>query len=273
MQHSTILVLDFGSQYTQLIARRIRELSVFSEVKPCTLKPSDCDLSAVKGIILSGGPASVSDKDAPSFDPAWLELGLPVLGVCYGMQLMAHLLGGKLSRGARREYGRADLEIRQDSVLFKGFATGSKTTVWMSHGDHVEEVPAGYQILARSTSLPVAAFGNDENKFYALQFHPEVVHSERGKEIIANFVLDIVGCKQDWTAGSFIENSTAKIKAMVPENANVICGISGGVDSSVAAVLVNKALGGKLHCIFVDNGLLRKNEGNLVKQALGQGMG
>ncbi|MBQ7530059.1 glutamine-hydrolyzing GMP synthase, partial [bacterium] len=270
---SGVLVLDFGSQYTQLIARRIRELNVYSEVKPCTLNPAEYDTSNVKAIILSGGPASVTDADAPSFNPEWLNLGLPILGVCYGMQLISHLMGGKLASGGKREYGRANLEVKEASPLFSGFELGEKTAVWMSHGDHVEVPPQGFKVIASSESLPVAAIANDEKKIYALQFHPEVVHSARGTEIIKNFVQGIAGCAPDWTAAGFIETKITEIRSTVSHNANVICGISGGVDSSVAAVLVNRAIGGNLHCIFVDNGLLRKNEGAKVMQSLGQGMG
>lgn len=273
MNQDTILVLDFGSQYTQLIARRIRELNVFSEIKPCTISPSEYNLDGVKGIILSGGPATVSDVDAPRFDKSWLNLGVPVLGICYGMQLIAQLLGGELAKGAKREYGRATLEIVKESLLFKGFSNDEKAVVWMSHGDHVKNPPKGFDVLAKSDSLGVAAFGNEEKKIYALQFHPEVVHTPRGGEILANFVLKIVGCKQEWTPESFIRSATLKIQKMVPQVSNVICGISGGVDSSVAAVLVNRAIGGNLHCIFVDTGLLRKNEAALVMEALGKGMG
>ena len=273
-ERATVLVLDFGSQYTQLIARRIRELNIYSEVKPCTLSPNECELSNVKAIIFSGGPASVTDADAPSFDKKWLECGLPILGVCYGMQLIASLFGGTLAGGEKREYGHAGLELVKESLLFDGFKKEDKISVWMSHGDHVATLPEGFSILAKSGSLEIAAMGNDDKRIYALQFHPEVVHTPRGLEILANFLYKIVGLKPSWTPQSFIEASMQAIKASVSDDSNVICGISGGVDSSVAAVLVAKALGKRLYCIFVDNGLLRKNEAESVMRALGQkGMG
>ncbi len=268
--HETILVLDFGSQFTQLIARRIREFEVYSEVKPCTIDPEQLDLSSVKAIILSGGPASVTDADAPRFNPAWLTLGKPVLGVCYGMQLISHLAGAPLHSGQHREYGLATLEICGDSPLLKGFNNGDRTPIWMSHGDHVDAVPAGYKLLARSENLNVAMIANEEKGVYAMQFHPEVVHSPRGKEILRNFVFEIAGCAGDWTADDFIESSIATIRKQVENNGSVICGLSGGVDSTVAAVLVNKAIHSQLHCIFVDNGLLRKNEAESVMKMMGQ---
>ena len=271
MKQETVLVLDFGSQYTQLIARRIRELKTFSEIKPCTLRVDEYDCSGLKAVILSGGPASVSDRGAPSMDPAWLTQGVPVLGVCYGMQLLAHLLGGELSRNHRREYGHAILEIPEGSRLFRGFDGGEKTSVWMSHGDHVRRVPDGFSVLAKSETLEVAAMGNDERRLYGLQFHPEVIHTPRGMEMLSNFVVDIAGCSQEWTPASFVDDTVRQVRSEVSEGKNVICGISGGVDSTVAAVLVDQAVGGRLHCLFVDNGLLRKNESELVMKALGAG--
>jgi GMP synthase (glutamine-hydrolysing) len=268
--HDTVLVLDFGSQYTQLIARRIRELGVYSEVKPCTTPPTNVDLSAVKALILSGGPASVTDTDAPAFDPRWLEIGKPILGVCYGMQLMAHLLGGKLGRGASREYGFSILDVVDNSSLFDGFDKSDKTTVWMSHGDHVEGLPSGFRLLASSPGAPIAAMESSSIKMQGIQFHPEVVHTPRGKEMLSNFVFKLAGCKADWNSGNFIAESIHRIAASVEEGKNVICGLSGGVDSSVAAVLVNRAIGDRLTCIFVDNGLLRKNEAAEVMRNLGK---
>ena len=268
MQQS-VLVLDFGSQYTQLITRRIRELHVFSEVRPCTISPDDVDLSSVKALILSGGPASVTADDAPEFDPAWLSLGIPTLGICYGMQLIAQHMGGTLGSGARREYGAAHLCLQKENPLFYGFDAGQKTTVWMSHGDHVEQAPEGFSILADSDGIPVAAMGNDETQMYGLQFHPEVVHSARGDEMLSNFVLSIAGLAPDWTPDCMIEQSVTSIATTVADDAQVICGVSGGVDSTIAAVLVHKALGDRLHCIFVDNGLLRKHESTEVVDALG----
>lgn len=263
-----ILILDFGSQFTQLIARRVRELGVFSEIRACTLKPSEVDLSRIKGLILSGGPASVTDRDAPVFDSSWLHAGIPVLGVCYGMQLLSHLAGAKLGAGESREYGHTILEIHDNDSLFHGFDLAEKTHVWMSHGDHVQNVPAGFKLLASSSGSPIAAIGNDSKRQYAVQFHPEVVHSSRGKEVLSNFLFRIAGCERNWSSSGFIEQSTRKISEQIGANDQVICALSGGVDSTVGAVLASKALGNRLHCIFVDNGLLRKNEASEVMARL-----
>lgn len=265
-----VLVLDFGSQYTQLIARRIRELGVYSEIRPCTVPfsefKSDFHWSAV---ILSGGPSSVTAEDAPPFDLAWLEIEQPILGVCYGMQLLSEREGGTLASGVKREYGHAALEITEESPLFAGFDRANKTSVWMSHGDHVEVPPPGYSVIAKSAGLPVAAIGCDEKRRYGLQFHPEVVHTPKGSEILANFVFEIARCEKNWTSEDFIGRCLASVRSEVDKDAKVVCGLSGGVDSSVAAVLVNKALGGELHCIFVDNGLLRADEVQEVTDLLG----
>ncbi len=269
MQHRGVLVLDFGSQYTQLIARRIRELGIYSEIKPCTVKPETVDFSKIQGLVLSGGPSSVSDVDAPYFDKTWLEKKLPVLGICYGLQLISTLKGGRLSQGTSREYGKATLEVLDNSSLFYGFEKGEKTTAWMSHGDHVETLPHGFTLLARSAGSPVAAIGCAEEKMYAIQFHPEVYHTPRGKEVLGNFITRICGIEPNWSSADFIKSTVSKISSMVGPDDCAICGISGGVDSSVAAVLVNKALGGRLHCIFVDNGLLRKHEAEEVVKILG----
>lgn len=265
----SVLVLDFGSQYTQLIARRIRELNIFSEVRPCTDRRDSVDLARFGAIIFSGGPASVTDSSAPEFDSAWLKTGLPTLGICYGMQLLAHALGGDLASGRKREYGQANITLQSTEDLFAGFGDGASLGVWMSHGDHVHSLPSGFKVLAQSESCPIAAMGDSSRKMYGIQFHPEVVHTFRGKEIIANFLTKIAAVPQDWTPAGFIETSIAEIRAAVPTGANVICGISGGVDSTVAAVLVHKAIGDRLHCIFVDNGLLRKDESNQVMDSLG----
>lgn len=268
---TTVLVLDFGSQYTQLIARRIRELGVYSEIRPCTAAPRKEDLSCVRALVLSGGPASVSDKDAPAFDPEWLSLGLPTLGICYGMQLLAHLQGGKLGRGESREYGFATLEVLKNDSLFSAFSCGDHTPVWMSHGDHVEKLPPGYELLAQSPGAPVAAMGSLEKKTYGIQFHPEVIHTARGKEILSAFLFDVAGCRADWTPADFVENEVRRLQETIPARGNVLCALSGGVDSSVAAILVHRAIGSRLHCIFVDNGLLRKNEAHRVMEAFGAG--
>ena len=267
--HSTVLILDFGSQFTQLIARRIRELGVYSEIKPCTTSPSEIDPKSFDALILSGGPSSVKDDDAPSFDPAWLECGTPILGICYGMQLVAHLGGGDLAAGESREYGRASLEVVSNKGLFDGFKVGEESTVWMSHGDHVESLPEGYTLLAKSHGSPIAAIGNEKKKIFCVQFHPEVAHTTNGKKIISNFLFKIASIKADWTPANFIEQQIAYIHAEVGETAQVICGLSGGVDSTVAAALVHRAIGKRLTCIFVDNGLLRKDEAKEVVQQLG----
>jgi GMP synthase (glutamine-hydrolysing) len=272
--HPGVLVLDFGSQYTQLIARRIRELGVYSEIRPCGLRPAEFDLSQVKALILSGGPASVEASDAPYFDPEWLKLGLPTLGICYGLQLLAKLQGGELQSGVSREYGYATLEVSRGEGLFKNFIPGERTTVWMSHGDHVKRLPSGFISLAASSGAPLAAIGNPANKTYALQFHPEVSHTPRGKEILANFLFEVAQLKPDWSAADLLQVLVLEIRASVSEECSAVCGISGGVDSSVAGVLVHRALGERLHCIFVDNGLLRKGEAAQVLKSLGpQGLG
>ena len=253
--HELILILDFGSQYTQLIARRIREQGVYCEIRPCTdataLPPN------LKGIVLSGGPESVLSDTRPDFDPAWLDADVPVLGVCYGMQLLTVLGGGEVVRGAHREYGKAQLELQPDAgSLFSGVP--ASTQVWMSHGDHVEMPPPGYRTVA-TASCPVAAFENASLRRYGLQFHPEVHHSHAGVKMVQNFLFDICGCAGDWTMGSFIEEQVRKIRSTVGEG-RVICGLSGGVDSSVVAALLHRAIGDQLTCIFVDHGLLRKHE-------------
>ena len=263
-----ILILDFGSQYTQLIARRVRELAVYSEVRPCTVDPSTVDLSDVKGVILSGGPSSVTDPDAPQFNTAWFDAGIPILGICYGMQLMAHQYGGTLGRGASREYGPSTVCVEQSSGLFKSWPKGERLAVWMSHGDHVEKLPEGFSVSASSVGAPVAAMESSTRRMWALQFHPEVVHTPEGKTILKNFVHDIAGCAGDWTPGNFIDQSVKKVSAQVGPDAHAICALSGGVDSTVAAVLVAKALGKRLHCFFVDTGLGRKNEAATVMTRL-----
>jgi GMP synthase (glutamine-hydrolysing) len=263
-----ILILDFGSQYTQLIARRVRELNVYSEVRPCTISPSHVDLSKVKGLILSGGPSSVNDEDAPAFNVEWLSVPLPILGICYGMQLLAHHCGGKLGRGAAREYGPSTITVEKSEGIFSSWKESEKLAVWMSHGDHVEALPPGYTRLASSSGAPFAAMQHSEKPISALQFHPEVVHTPQGKTILKNFVYGVAKCSGDWTAGNFIDVSVAKVSEQVGPTAQAICALSGGVDSTVAAVLVAKALGKRLHCIFVDTGLMRKNEAQSVMDRL-----
>jgi GMP synthase (glutamine-hydrolysing) len=258
-----ILVLDFGSQYTQLIARRIREGKVYSEIFPFNASLQKIKEFNPKGIVLSGGPSSVYDEGAPIPDLGIFDLGIPVLGICYGMQLMAHALGGEVAKAAKREYGHAELLIDDNSDFLWGVSQGSR--VWMSHGDRIEKLPAGFSVIGHTGNSPVAAMANKTRKFFALQFHPEVVHTEEGVRILNNFVFGICGCKPEWEMASFIEWSNADTKAKVG-NKKIICALSGGVDSSVVAILIHRAIGANLTCIFVDNGLLRKGEADKVKK-------
>lgn len=271
MMKSRILILDYGSQYTQLIARRIREERVYSEIHPPTVTLDWIREWAPQGIILSGGPASVYGEDVPTVDPELLRLGVPVLGICYGMQLVAHLEGGKVIHG-RREYGRAEAWVTEPDDLFEGFAPGERIRAWMSHGDHVEEPPPGYRTLASTSSLPVASFRAVDRPIYGVQFHPEVAHTPRGDELLSNFVFRICECEPTWTAGSFIQESVARIRAQIGTD-RAICALSGGVDSSVAAMLVHRAIGDRLTCIFVDTGLLRKAEREGVERTFRQHLG
>ena len=254
-----ILIVDYGSQYTQLIARRIREQHVYTEIVAPSAAAQRIAASKPRGIILSGGPNSVYDDGAPTLDPALLDSGRPVLGICYGMQLLAREVGGRVEPADDREYGRAYVEISNGGALFKGFDQGDRTPVWMSHGDRVEELPSGFTIDASSDNSEVAAFGNRAVNIYGVQFHPEVAHTPRGGEILSNFVFEICGCSPTWTPEQFVAEQVDTIRRRVGER-RVICGLSGGVDSSVAAALVHKAVGDRLTCIFVDHGLLRENE-------------
>lgn len=258
-----ILVLDFGSQYTQLIARRVRESKVYSEIFPFNAPLSKIKSFNPKGVILSGGPSSVYDEGAPLPDPAIFSLGIPVLGICYGMQLMAHCLGGSVSRALKREYGRAELMVDDDADILWGLS--ARSTVWMSHGDRIERLPDGFKAMGHTNNSPVASMADRSKGFFALQFHPEVIHTEEGSRILSNFVFNICGCKPTWEMASFIEWSVNDIKSVVGDK-KVVCALSGGVDSSVVALLVHRALGDKLTCIFVDNGLLRKGENEKVKK-------
>ena len=262
-----ILILDFGSQYTQLIARRVRELNVYCEIQPCTRDWREVTGSHTKGVILSGGPMSVYEDDSPTVDPTLFESDLPILGICYGMQLMTQILGGKVGPYPKREFGRALLEIEESAGIFLG-SSGAEI-VWMSHGDTIETPPPGYRSLARSEGSPVAAMMSDDGLRYGIQFHPEVAHTPRGKEILHNFVRRICGCRGDWTMRSFIEEAVEGIRRQVGSK-SVVCGLSGGVDSSVTAMLVKEAIGERLTCIFVDNGLLRKNEAESVVATFGE---
>ncbi|RKX25537.1 MAG: glutamine-hydrolyzing GMP synthase, partial [Candidatus Zixiibacteriota bacterium] len=252
-----ILILDFGSQYTQLIARRVREANVYCEIVPCTADLNQYQEANVKGYILSGGPSSLSDPEAPRMPASFFESNKPMLGICYGMQLIADRFGGSLAASQTREYGRAHLSVVNDSTLLAGIPAQSE--VWMSHGDSIVDMPEGFHQIGATDSLPMAAIGNPDRHFYGLQFHPEVHHTHEGKHIIENFLFDICGVKGNWTTETFIELSIAAIRQQV-DNGKVILGISGGVDSTVAAILLSRAIGRKLHAVFVDNGLLRKNE-------------
>jgi GMP synthase (glutamine-hydrolysing) len=265
MEHSLVLILDFGAQYTQLIARRIREQHVYCEIHPCTLPFEQVKALAPRAVVLSGGPASTLLPDSPAVDPRVFELGVPVLGICYGMQLMCRLLGGKVERADHREYGHAVLEVDRNLGIFKAQAPGSRTNVWMSHGDRVIALPPGFQVLAHSDSSPFAAAGDPERKMYGVQFHPEVAHTDCGESLLASFLFDVVGLSPDWTSHAFIEETLSRVRAQVGSG-SAVCALSGGVDSSVAAMLVARAIGDQLTCIFVDNGLLRKDEANQVVQ-------
>jgi len=262
----SIVVLDFGSQYTQLIARRIREQNVFSVVLPCTAPLDEIKSYRPVGIILSGGPSSVYDADAPPADPRVVELGLPVLGICYGLHFMVHSLGGKVVPGSKREYGHAEVTISHSaSRLFNGLPPSMN--VWMSHGDEAKELPAGFRLTAQSPNA-IAGIENDSKNYFAVQFHPEVHHTKLGKEVLKNFVFRICGAQANWTAQRFIDETVANIKQTVGPQGRAICALSGGVDSSVAATLVAKAIGDRLTCVFVNNGVLRKDEFTKVQENL-----
>jgi len=265
MHEEKILVLDFGSQYTQLIARRIRESKVYSEIFPFNASIEKINNFYPKGIILSGGPSSVYDAGAPIPDLKIFELGVPILGICYGMQLIAHCLGGKVAKAQKREYGKAELAVDDRRDIFEDIP--AKTVVWMSHGDRIERCPTRFYPLAHTANSPVAAMANRGKRFYALQFHPEVVHTTLGLKILKNFLFKICGCKPVWNMKSFIETTTREIKEKVG-NRKVVCGVSGGVDSTVTALLVHRAIGKKLTCIFVDNGVLRTGEAKKVEDTL-----
>ena len=268
MSHQTILVLDFGSQYTQLIARRLRELNVYSEIVPFNTPLSTLRDRHPVGVILSGGPSSVSDAGAPRCDAALFELGTPVLGICYGMQLMTDILGGEVRRSGHREFGHAIVRIGGNGGstpprLFSDVPT--ELRVWASHGDDVAAVPPGFHIAATSATAPIAAMESSERQLYALLFHPEVVHTDHGVAILHNFAYGVCGCTGDWTIESFIEEATERIRRQVGSG-RVVCGLSGGVDSTVAAMLIHRAIGDRLTCIFVDNGLLRYDEANQIQK-------
>ena len=262
-KNETILILDFGGQYNQLIARRVRECNVYSEVVPFNISLEKIKEKNPKGIIFTGGPASVYGEDSPKCDPEIFNLGIPVLGICYGMQLMTHILGGNVARAGKREYGTTDVTIDNTSSLFQGF--DSTNGFLMSHTDFVESVPEGFRNIGHTSSCPNAAIENENKKLYGIQFHPEVNNSVNGTLVIKNFLYNICNCSGDWTMSSFVEDSIKTLKEKIGDK-KVLCALSGGVDSSVAAVLISKAAGNNLTCIFLDHGLLRKNEGDEVEK-------
>jgi GMP synthase (glutamine-hydrolysing) len=265
--HSKILILDFGSQYTQVIARRIRECQVYSEIVRFDTPAAEIAAAKPKGIILSGGPASVYDKGSPQMDPKIFSLGIPVLGICYGLMLMAHHLGGQVVFTGRREYGAGMLHIKNGSQLFDGL--GNQLDVWNSHGDEVTALPEGFRVVGTTEGCDFAAVEDRQRKLYGLQFHPEVAHTPRGREILQNFLFHICHCAMDWTMGSFIEEACARVRKQVGDQ-KVVLGLSGGVDSSVTAALLHKAIGDQLTCIFVNNGLLRAREEEIVQRVFGE---
>ena len=264
-----VIIIDYGSQVTQLIARRIREAGVYSEIHACTVTADEVRAMQPQALVLSGGPASVGGADAPKLDKGLLELGIPVLGICYGMQLLTDTLGGRLAQSHTREYGPAMLQITSQTPLWKNVPETTK--VWMSHGDRVLDVPAGFRVTARTDTLDVAAMANEERGIYAVQFHPEVHHSVDGTRMLENFLFEIAHLTPDWTMSSFVERVVEETRAKVGDK-HVICALSGGIDSTVVAVLLNRAIGRNLHCIFVNNGLLRAHEVEEVQSLLGDNL-
>ena len=269
MDLTTIVILDFGSQYTQLIARRVREMDVFSVVLPCTVPVSEIEALHPAGLILSGGPSSVYDADAPAADPALLALGVPILGICYGLQFIVHHLGGKVVPTDRREYGHARVTITEETPIFRGLP--QTLEVWMSHGDSALDLPPGFRRTAE-TDGALAGIADEQRRIWAVQFHPEVAHTRQGMELLRNFVLDLCGADPNWTPEHFIETSVSRIGAQVGDG-HALCGLSGGVDSSVAAVLVQRAIGDRLTCVFVNNGVLRKDEFEKVQTTMRDRLG
>lgn len=262
-----ILIIDFGSQFNQLIARRVRECRVYCQIEPPTMPIAEIKKLNPDGIILSGGPSSIYEKHSPKVDKAIFNLGIPILGICYGMQFMVDALGGKVKSSKKREYGFAELKLKSSRVIFKGIP--KKSQVWMSHGDSIATLPSGFVTTAVTDNTPVAAMAHWKKRFYGLQFHPEVEHTIKGKPMLANFLFDVCGCKRTWSMKSFAKHAIEEIQTAVG-NKKVILGLSGGVDSSVTALLIHKAIGKKLTCIFVDNGLLRKNEAQKLKETFKQ---
>ena len=263
MKRELVLVIDFGGQYNQLIARRVREHNVYCEIVPYNYSIEKIKEKNPKGIIFTGGPNSVLDEGAPTIDKEVLELGVPVLGICYGHQLMTHILGGSVQSAEVREYGKTEVDLSEDCTIFKGLK--GNNICWMSHTYHVSKVPEGFKVVGNTKGCPVAAMANEEKKLYGVQFHPEVEHTTFGKEMLANFLFEACNLKGDWSMNSFAEEKIASIKQLVGDK-KVLCALSGGVDSSVAAVLVHKAIGKQLTCVFVDHGLLRKDEGDQVEE-------
>ena len=266
MKKEMIIVLDFGGQYNQLIARRVRECSVYCEVHPYTMDLEKIKAMEPKGIIFTGGPNSVYGEDSPHCSRELYELGIPILGICYGSQLMAHMLGGKVETAPVSEYGRTEVSVENDSVLFGDVSP--KTVCWMSHTDYISKAPEGFRVTASTPVCPVAAMECPEKNFYAVQFHPEVMHTEEGMKMLSNFVYKVCGCSGDWKMGSFVQDTIQALREKIGDG-KVLCALSGGVDSSVAAVLLSKAIGKQLTCVFVDHGLLRKNEGDEVEAVFG----
>lgn len=266
MKKELVIVLDFGGQYNQLIARRVRECNVYCEVHPYNMSLDKIKEMNPKGIIFTGGPNSVYGDDSPACTKEIFDLGIPVLGICYGSQLMSYILGGRVTTAPVSEYGKTEVTIETDSKLFQGVS--EKTICWMSHTDYIEEAPAGFKITAHTPVCPVAAMENEGKKLYAVQFHPEVMHTKEGMKMLSNFVYHVCGCSGDWKMDSFVETTINEIRDKVGDG-RVLCALSGGVDSSVAAVLLSKAVGKQLTCVFVDHGLLRKNEGDEVEAVFG----
>jgi GMP synthase (glutamine-hydrolysing) len=268
-----VLILDFGSQYTQLIARRVREAEVYCEIHPGNLPLDKIAARKPKAVILSGGPQSVYDKDSPQCDRGVFALGVPVLGICYGQQLMAHQLGGRVEPGTEREYGAAQVEIDEATGILAPFQHNEKIAVWMSHGDRITQLPPGFQRIGHSENAPFAAIGNVARRIYGIQFHPEVVHTPRGKDLLAAFLFQVAGLEADWTPSSFVGQTLKHIKDSITPTDKVICALSGGVDSAVAAVLTHRAIGAQLVCVFVDNGVLRAGEFEKVQYLMREKLG
>ena len=266
MNKETVIVLDFGGQYNQLIARRVRECSVYCEVKPYTISLEELQALNPKGIIFTGGPNSVYEETSPGCSREIFELGIPILGICYGSQLMAHVLGGRVKTAPVSEYGRTEVEVDTKDVMFQGISP--KSVCWMSHTDYIAQAPEGFHVTAHTPVCPVAAMSFPEKRLYAVQFHPEVMHTEEGRQMLENFVYRVCGCTGDWKMDSFVETAIKDLREKIG-GGKVLCALSGGVDSSVAAVLLSKAVGKQLTCVFVDHGLLRKNEGDEVEEVFG----